>query len=244
MRDLNHPTMIEIRHLKLIQAVAEVGTLKNAADQLCLSQSALSHQLKEIESRLNTTLFYRISNQRVFTPAGKELLEASRDILERLRSAESNIQVIEQEQAKRYIHGYSQEESNRLNDQADSIADLLHWDSNWPAESRILEAGCGTGAQTKTIAQKNPECVFVSVDLSAISLDKARAMAAEYEVGNVTFRQADVMRLPYQDQHFDHIFVCFLLEHLPDPQVALLELKRVLKPRGTMQRLAVPMAEG
>lgn len=86
--------MIEVRHLKLIHAVAEVGTLKNAAKKLFLSQSALSHQLKELESSLDTQVFYRINNQLLFTPAGKELLDASQEILERLRLAESNIEEI------------------------------------------------------------------------------------------------------------------------------------------------------
>ena len=49
--------MIEIRHLKLLDAVAETGSLKNAAEKLFLSQSALSHQLRELESYLETPVF-------------------------------------------------------------------------------------------------------------------------------------------------------------------------------------------
>ena len=43
----------------------------------------------------------------------------------------------------KYIHGYSDDEANRLHDQADSLADLLHYDSVWEEGSIILEAGCG-----------------------------------------------------------------------------------------------------
>ena len=226
--------MIEIRHLKLIHAVAEVGTLKKAAELLFLSQSALSHQLKELESRLGTAVFYRVNNQLLFTPAGKELLDASREVLNRLHHAESTIQAIEQGKAKKYIHGYSPEESTRLNDQANSITELLHWDSVWPEGSRVLEAGCGIGAQTRIIARKNPGCSFVSVDLSAPSLAKAEAMAEEHAIGNITFSVADVLQLPYPNDHFNHILVCFVLEHLSNPAEALLELKRVLTPKGTI----------
>ena len=49
-----------------------------------------------------------------------------------------------------YVHGYSEREAQRLNDQANTIAELLHYDSVWPAGSMILEAGCGVGAQTQT----------------------------------------------------------------------------------------------
>ena len=48
------------------------------------------------------------------------------------------------------------------------------------------------------------------------------------------FRHQDVNNLEYEDGHFDHVFVCFLLEHMSDPLKTLLELKRVLKKGGTM----------
>ncbi|MEQ9442555.1 MAG: LysR family transcriptional regulator [Cyclobacteriaceae bacterium] len=86
--------MIEIRHLKLLCTVAEVGSLKNAAEKLFLSQSALSHQLRELEQYLQTPIFYRLNKQLVFTPAGKVLLDASKEILSKLKSTEANIQQI------------------------------------------------------------------------------------------------------------------------------------------------------
>ncbi len=225
---------IEIRHLKLIDTVAEVGTLKNAAEKLFLTQSALSHQLKELESRLGTQIFYRVNNQLVFTTSGKELRDASKEILERLKQAESTIQEIGQDHMKDYIHGYSQEETTRLNDQANSIAELLHWDSKWKEGSLILEAGCGVGAQTKIIAKNNIDSTFVSVDLSIASLEKAEVSIKEHDIKNVEFKVADLLNLPFKDNHFDHIFVCFVLEHISQPKEAIQELKRVLKPGGTL----------
>lgn len=225
---------IEIRHLKLIDTVAAVGTLKNAAEKLFLTQSALSHQLKELESRLGTQIFYRVNNQLVFTTAGKELRDASKEILERLEQAENNIQEISQDHMKNYIHGYSQEETIRLNDQANSIAELLHWDSKWKKGSLILEAGCGVGAQTKIIAKNNSDSTFVSIDLSTTSLEKAEASIKEHNIKNVEFKASDLLNLPFKDGHFDHIFVCFVLEHIPHPKEALQELKRVLKSGGTL----------
>ena len=60
----------------------------------------------------------------------------------------------------KYVHGYSDNESNRLHDQANSLADLLHYDSVWEEGSIILEAGCGIGAQTKIIATKKQVSSF------------------------------------------------------------------------------------
>ena len=134
----------------------------------------------------------------------------------------------------KYVHGYSQEEANRLNDQANSVAEILHGDSIWREGSLILEAGCGVGAQTKTIAPQNSQSRFVSIDISSESIGQAKKLTDSLGIGNVEFRQANIFDLPFEDGYFDHVFVCFVLEHLPNPVKALSELKRVLKPNGTM----------
>ncbi len=53
-------------------------------------------------------------------------------------------------------------------------------------------------------------------------------------ITNVEFRQADVYELPFADELFDHVFVCFLLEHVTKPDQVLKELKQVLKTDGTI----------
>ena len=226
--------MIEIRHLKLIDTVSKVGSLKKAAEKLFLTQSALSHQLKELESHLGTQVFYRINNQLHFTPAGKEFRDAGKTILEQLEQLESRVQQINQDRLKNYIHGYSQEETQRLNDQASTISELLHWDSKWKDGSLILEAGCGVGAQTQIISLKNPNSSFISIDLSEKSLAQATEVIGQMNINNVEFRQADIFDLPFEDETFDHIFVCFILEHVAKPEHALKELRRVLKTAGTI----------
>ena len=76
--------------------------------------------------------------------------------------------------------------------------------------------------------------MFVSVDISSVSLVQAKARVREAGLGNVTFQKADVFSLPFAEAHFDHVFVCFVLEHLVSPGKALAELRRVLKPGGTL----------
>ncbi|MBN2353237.1 MAG: methyltransferase domain-containing protein [Spirochaetales bacterium] len=137
-------------------------------------------------------------------------------------------------QKRSYVHGYSDREATRLSDQANTLATLLHHDSLFPEGSLVIEAGCGTGAQTVIIAPQNPSCRFVSIDLSPDSLKQAEAQARERGIGNVAFRIGDVMRLPFPPETFDHVFICFVLEHLPDPGKALAALKKVLKKGGTI----------
>jgi SAM-dependent methyltransferase len=133
-----------------------------------------------------------------------------------------------------YVHGYHARESERLQDQARSLVGLLHADTSYPAGSTVLEAGCGTGAQTVTLARNSPGARFTSIDLSAGSLAEAKARVAAAGLANVEFRQADLFGLPFASGAFDHVFVCFVLEHLARPEAALARLQAVLKPGGSL----------
>ena len=77
-----------------------------------------------------------------------------------------------------YVHGYHPRENERLQDQAGTLVDLLHSDTGYPAGSTVLEAGCGVGAQTVTLAQRSPGARFTSVDISADSIAEAKRKAA------------------------------------------------------------------
>jgi SAM-dependent methyltransferase len=133
-----------------------------------------------------------------------------------------------------YVHGYSVKESTRLADQAGTLTELLHADTRYPSGSMVLEAGCGVGAQTVILAANSPQATFTSIDISAESLVEARRRTQEDGVTNVTFQQADLFHLPFRPAHFDHVFVCFVLEHLPNPVGALEALTRILKPGGSI----------
>jgi cyclopropane fatty-acyl-phospholipid synthase-like methyltransferase len=73
-----------------------------------------------------------------------------------------------------YVHGYTPRESTRLADQATTLTELLHADTRYPVGSRVLEVGCGVGAQTVILAANSPEAAFTSVDVSEASLAQAR----------------------------------------------------------------------
>ena len=82
---------MEIRHLRLIKAIVEEGTITKAIDKLHLTQSALSHQLKEAESQLGTSIFSRTNKKMVLTKAGEKLYNLANDILKKLSEAELEI---------------------------------------------------------------------------------------------------------------------------------------------------------
>jgi len=133
-----------------------------------------------------------------------------------------------------YIHGYGERESERLVAQAASVVRLLHGDTRFPRGARVLEVGCGTGAQTVSLARNSPGAHIVAFDHSTASLARAIERVASAGLSNVEFLHADLYALPFESASFDHVFICFVLEHLANPIEALQLVKRLLKPGGTV----------
>lgn len=133
-----------------------------------------------------------------------------------------------------YVHGYSPREAERLLDQATTLTELLHGDTRYPSGSRVLEAGCGVGAQTVELIARSPGVQLTAVDVSAQSLAEARARLGTATGHHVDLVEADLYALPFADRSFDHVFVCFVLEHLADPAGAVRHLLRVLRPGGSL----------
>jgi DNA-binding transcriptional LysR family regulator len=83
---------LEIKHLRLIVAIARSGNLTRAAYELCLSQPAASKQLAELEGRLGLSLFSRTQKAMILTDAGAELHAQATDILDRVAELEARLQ--------------------------------------------------------------------------------------------------------------------------------------------------------
>ncbi len=82
---------VELRHLRSLQAIRDTGSLAGAAQRLHLTQSALSHQIKGLESYFDTRLFFRKSRPLRFTPAGERLLGLADRILPQVAAVEQEL---------------------------------------------------------------------------------------------------------------------------------------------------------
>ncbi|MDJ0783876.1 MAG: LysR family transcriptional regulator [Desulfosarcinaceae bacterium] len=83
--------LLEIKHLRMLTALAESENMTRAARRLCISQSALSQQLKDIETKLDVALFFRTPKKMVLTPVGRRLLERAGGVIETVEAAEMAI---------------------------------------------------------------------------------------------------------------------------------------------------------
>ncbi len=92
----------------------------------------------------------------------------------------------------------------------------------------------GVGAQTITLARNSPDAHITSIDISETSVAEAKKRVESEGFSNVSFQQGDIFNLSFEPKSFDHIFVCFVLEHLSEPVNALSALKEFIKPGGTM----------
>jgi LysR family transcriptional regulator, regulator for metE and metH len=83
--------MLELRHLRTLIALRDAGSLVEAAERVHLTQSALSHQIKDLEERLGSPLFLRKTRPVEFTRAGERLLALAEQILPQVRMAERDL---------------------------------------------------------------------------------------------------------------------------------------------------------
>jgi ubiquinone/menaquinone biosynthesis C-methylase UbiE len=108
---------------------------------------------------------------------------------------------------------------------------------------RVLDVGCGTGAQTLPAAETAGPGNVVGIDPSPDMLERAREKAAKKRL-DIDFRNAAIEKLPFADQEFDAVLSSFMLHHLPEDVMrgGFGEIQRVLKPGGRL--LAVDMISG
>lgn len=92
---VSSPTL-EVRHLSLVHEIAATGSVTRAAERLHLTQSALSHQLRDIESRLGIQLFLRLGKRMVLTPPGDRVLGAARRVLDEIARTEEDLRLMAQ----------------------------------------------------------------------------------------------------------------------------------------------------
>jgi ubiquinone/menaquinone biosynthesis C-methylase UbiE len=134
-----------------------------------------------------------------------------------------------------YIHGYSRAEQQRLVAQAATLAPRVFDGMELPQRGRLLEIGCGVGAELKLVARRHPGLRITGIDLDPRHLTAARDhLAPEIARGDIALAMGDAYRLPFAAASFDCVITIWMLEHVTDPRPILAEARRVLAPGGRL----------
>ena len=102
----------------------------------------------------------------------------------------------------------------------------------FPANARVVEVGCGTGAVARALSGLSGVATVVGVDPSPVFIDRARALAED--LTNLSFLEGDARALPFDDGSVDVVVFHTTLCHVPGPELALGEAARVLDGRGQL----------
>jgi ubiquinone/menaquinone biosynthesis C-methylase UbiE len=138
-----------------------------------------------------------------------------------------------------YVHGYRTPEQERLVEQAEHWRHRLIRDgTQLEPGTRLLEVGTGVGAVLAVLGQEFPGVRLTGVDIEPKQLEFARGHLARAGIV-ATLREADALALPFADESFDHVWMMWLLEHIPDALAALREARRILVPGGSITAIEV-----
>lgn len=135
-----------------------------------------------------------------------------------------------------YIHGTTKKEQDRLTMLNKLLNQRCLDKIKLNGSERALDIGSGLGIFSRMLANQLPKGLVVGIEKSVdqLTASKQKALAAK-EIGLVDFRSGGAYRLPLEDSEwgtFDIIFIRFLLEHLGDPNRALQEAYKALRPGG------------
>jgi SAM-dependent methyltransferase len=131
-----------------------------------------------------------------------------------------------------YLHGYRPEERERLHRQARFLETMVHDRLPYRRRKRILEVGCGVGAQTEILLRHFPDLHVTGIDIDPGQLAEARRFlgTVPWAAGRFDILEMNAEKLELEPESFDGAFLCWVLEHVPGPQRVLGEVRRVLVP--------------
>lgn len=129
-----------------------------------------------------------------------------------------------------YLHGFSPEEQDRLRQQAAYAEHSIYQNVNFSSVKKLLEVGCGVGAQSEIILRRYPKLKLTGIDLSdaQISMAKQRLDSLDFAKDRFEIKKMNASKMIFESGSFDGAFLCWVLEHMPDPLRVLSEVRRVL----------------
>ena len=130
-----------------------------------------------------------------------------------------------------YVHGFTRVERDRLYHQARFLEHRVHEGLPYRRSRRLLEVGCGVGAQTEILLRRNPDLHVTALDQSASNLAAAKDRLSRQPWAKGRFKTVlgDATKLAFEADTFDAAFLCWILEHVPDPMLVLSETRRALR---------------
>lgn len=131
-----------------------------------------------------------------------------------------------------YLHGFSSAEQNRLRSQAEFAEYTIFQNINFSSAQKIIEVGCGVGAQTEILLRRFPKLHVTSIDLNEKQLEAAQSFIGAIPTARdrYEFHQMSADNLCFEPNSFDGAYLCWILEHVPNPAQVLSEVRRVLRP--------------
>jgi ubiquinone/menaquinone biosynthesis C-methylase UbiE len=131
-----------------------------------------------------------------------------------------------------YLHGYSDQERDRLHRQARFLEPMVHDRLPYRRRKKLLEVGSGVGAQTEILLRHFPDLHVTGVEINDDQLAEANRYltTVPWAKDRYTLLKADATQLEHGPESFDAAFLCWVLEHVGDPARALSEVRRVLVP--------------
>lgn len=133
-----------------------------------------------------------------------------------------------------YIHGYSKDEQDRLRSQAEFMEFLVYRDVNFSQIENLLEVGCGVGAQTQILLRRFPKLKTTNIDINDLQIKEAQNFlnTLDYAKGRYQIKKMNAEKMSFPENSFQGAFLCWILEHVPNPVRVLSEVRRVLEPNS------------
>jgi ubiquinone/menaquinone biosynthesis C-methylase UbiE len=131
-----------------------------------------------------------------------------------------------------YLHGFSETEQQRLRAQAEFGEFSIYQNVNFSGLKKIIEVGSGVGAQTEILLRRFPKLHVTGIDLNEKQLEAAKKFMASQPgaQGRFEYQLMSADDIKFEANTFEGAFLCWILEHVPNPAQVLSEVRRVLRP--------------